>query len=193
MRYVLRWVYFGGLVLCATGRPGDRSLFLDVTGRIETASGKTVEGERVQVFPGQSYPCGRFGGVSTALDENDPVRCAEEYMSDPNGVFSFVAFNTEPVSVPLVIALDMVAAPSVEFVVVLPNREMDGYKVKMVYWVGEWSDKASYRRVERETGRITSKAYTDESGGLRIRKRGEAEGKQFGAPGIEMVITVPEP
>jgi hypothetical protein len=146
------------------GCPGDRCLLLEVTGGLENSRGEAISSEKVVVF-NLSYPCRPWNEEMFEYTELEMGACVWDFVTDSNGHFVFEAFNFELVSVPLAILLDAIVRPSVEFAILFPERDIDGYAVRCPWDLGAYGE-VSYKRIDAKTGRILSKTYRDSTGGL---------------------------
>lgn len=146
------------------GCPGDRCLLLQVTGGLENSKGDAISSEKVVVF-NVSYPCPPWNEEMVEYTELDMGECVRDFVTDSNGHFVFEVFNFEPVGVPLSILLDIIVHPSVEFAILFPERDVDGYAVRCPWEFGAYGE-VSYKRIDAKTGRILSKTYRDSTGGL---------------------------
>ena len=148
--------------------PGDQAMFFQVNLCVLDVYDRPFPGQTVGVIPSHQYrwPSSQNQrGSATAID---PAEYGELFRTDPNGLIEFTVTNTEPVAIPASIFLDMLFPPSVQFLIMLPDREPSGYAVTFVPGGDYGEDRLTYRHFDLKTGRTLRTKYSDVSGGLDI-------------------------
>jgi hypothetical protein len=147
----------------------DRFMLCHVDAYVLDAKGEPLSGEVVGVIPSGQHvwptPAERQGKTTPI----DLARYGRAYETDANGLVQFEAVNMEPVGFLDLLIVDMFVPPSIQFLIMLPDKEPSAYGVTFVPPRGGYGrDRLTYRHLDLKTGRTLPTSYSDASGGLDI-------------------------